>query len=204
MTEPVDPWVEAGGAWEPLSTLLARVEREFGVAQVEAAARLRPALEGYAVRAEVLGWSFMSGLESRLVAGALNGGLTPSDSGWHELDWTSGTLAGHQIRVLWSHVEATFANLGHRSGARAASAPSARTPTHRERRTEALNYFRQIVEANPKGPPPEWRVEPAVGHLSRFFSLADSDARSVRNEVLAGQSDAIKQAWTKSGRPSSA
>src|ERR1035438_942724 len=101
-------WEKAGGAWEPLATLAGRVERELGFSQIESVKVLRPVLERGGFRGipvDVIGWQI---LKERSIADHANWvrqngpWLSPTDTGWRNVDWHAGTLAGYELRIAWA------------------------------------------------------------------------------------------------------
>jgi hypothetical protein len=97
-------------AWVPLANVLDEIERRLGIPAAEAAGTLRPLLEEYCVRTVVVGWEKSHGARSGATNWVAQG--HPGDpyphcvhrQGWDHVDWKTGTLAGHEVRLRWADV----------------------------------------------------------------------------------------------------
>jgi hypothetical protein len=110
-----DFWWSAVGEWEPLADLLDIIEREMKIAPAEAAALLRSALETNEIPTDVPDWVEPKGYHDAPEPRAgwvIQDGTAGRDvnqispRGWPNVDWTRGSLNGHQIRVPWTRVKA--------------------------------------------------------------------------------------------------
>jgi len=106
-----DPWDKAPGAWVMLADLFARIKKELNIGPEEAAMTLRGPLEGLRIRAELIGWGgpftpnwVGPGAPAFRGLSMNDQAYRVSSDGWNMVDWTSGTLCEHRIKLLWSDV----------------------------------------------------------------------------------------------------
>jgi hypothetical protein len=113
-------WARAWGAWIPLRDVL-RFAKEHGAEPTSAAAAIRPAIESYELTHKVVvsgrdaerfmrpstrQWLGLSGWSS------FDRQIIIVDDGWQNVDWTAGTIAGFEVRVLRAHLLRALALAG--------------------------------------------------------------------------------------------
>jgi hypothetical protein len=206
VSEVGDRWEAAGGSWEPLGTLLARVERDMGIPSAQAAAVLKPALtSGYLIRAEVVDWRHVpvgrygpNRNDWVWWDGPEPGANRPTDEGWNNVDWTAGALAGCSIRILWAHVVNALADVPR---SRAATWAVVRTNAEE---TRLVTWLTERMRAAPDSPRPKREMREAAvaaGHVvgDRPFNRAWTVAAKL-SEAPAWSAAGARRKSTQSNR----